>query len=157
MQDAAIDALSRDEYFEHIRPTLFHIFPVPHTTLQHFSSILGNRDFKNVYKALENYKSKAEFELHFQSALSAFVSAAFMGNLHGKLGVYGLTLPNKSVIIDMPTNLDMTLASVYQISIMLHEFGHFLTRFKSQTVGEFRRITTPPCIGGNPGDREFNP
>lgn len=152
LYDAATEVDADTAYFTLIsllmsKPYRLEISKVHSTTLSCFRRIMANRDLKKKYRSLVYENDIAAFEERYQAAVDAFISGVHMGQIHAAAGVYGLTLPNRSVIVDMIPEVNATLCQAYQVIVMLHEFAHFMTRCKCRCVGEYRRIATPPGIG----------
>jgi hypothetical protein len=103
------------------------------------------RLYSNLLERTHKYFDTKDFDDVYNTALQSFLSnLQAVSELWEHWGVYGVTLPTKEILIDMPTDKDCTLIRVYQTIICLHEYTHYVLRVQTTTWGQFFDITTPP-------------
>ena len=59
---------------------------------------------------------------------------------------HGLTLPNRSIVIDLKNEFTNTLhVSAFRLVILIHEIGHFIVRLKCRSFQDFLEYKSPEC------------
>jgi len=123
--------------------------------------LLLNPEVRQIYKSVCTTPMHTITDAEYNEAICEFMGNMYCTELKQSLGLYGVTLTGRQVVIDNSEpqdSRDLTiLKKAYRIIILLHEFAHFVLRVSTRTLKEFLATATPIPEGQPPSISKITP
>lgn len=134
---------SRAAFLENPEKSLTQILP---KFLPELRPLLLNHEIRQIYMTLCSTPTHTITDAEYTNAIREFLGNVYCSELKQSLGLYGVTLTSRQVVIDNSqprSSQDFEMLKAYRIIILLHEFAHFVMRVSTRTLKEFLATATP--------------